>query len=1003
MPSATPSRWPSGAALWANMAVIYVVWGSTYFGIAIAIETMPPFLMAAIRFGIAGLILLAFDLLRHPEARRWPTRRQLRDSAIVGGLLLGVGNGFVVFGQSLQVPSGVAAILIAMMPLWFALLGWLYLRERLPRLVVGAIAVGFAGTALLIWPGGDGANSFDPLGVLILLLAPLGWAHGSIYSQRRAQLPPSPLTASGIQMLAGGAVTFAEALVTGEPARFHPEAISTASLLALVYLIFIGSMLAYTSYAWLLRNAPLSLVGTYAYVNPVVAVGLGTLFLGETLSVRTIVASAIILAAVAIIVTTRSRLPSVQGDDEKSEAAAGTSASPSSPAPRRPAGSPLREHRPADSRANRHVSGRLDSDLEPADDAKRHAAPRPDRGRLWANMAVIYVVWGSTYFGIAIAIETMPPFLMAAIRFAIAGLILLAFDLLRHPEARRCRRAGSCATRSSSERCSSGVGNGFVVFGQSLEVPSGIAAILVETMPFWFALLGWLYFRERLPRVVLGAIALGFVGTMLLIWPAGEGANRFDPLGILFLLLAELGWAHGSIYSQRRAQLPASPLTASSIQMFAGAAVMVVEAVVSGEPARFQPEAISSASLLALAYLIVFGSMLAYTSYAWLLRNAPLSLVGTYAYVNPVVAIALGTLFLARAAQRTNDRVVRDHPRRRGDHRDCPRPAPDGAAGRRGGDGGGLGPTGGGRDGRGQALEALGRERLAAQRPVLAVAERVVGLDERVELARALVDHRGLGVAQVALDRELVRVAVRAVDLDRVERAGDRVVGRVPLRERRLARVPDAVVLQEAGAPDEEPAGLDPGEHLREHLLHELVLADLVAERLALVGVLERGVEAGLREAHVARRRPCTGPGRSRSSRSGSPRPPRRSGARPPTRTSSMLMSPVLPARIPSLPWSVPVDRPFMPRSSTNAVTPRWPFDRSTEAKTRKWSATSARLIQIFWPFRTYESPSRRAVEARLPASVPTPGLGQPERRQLLALRLGDEPALPSARRSPTA
>ena len=125
-----------------------------------------------------------------------------------------------------------------------------------------------------------------------------------------------------------------------------------------------------------------------------------------------------------------------------------------------------------------------------------------------------------------------------------------------------------------------GVGNGFVVFGQSLEVPSGIAAILVETMPFWFALLGWLYFRERLPRIVLGAIALGFVGTMLLIWPAGEGANRFDPLGILFLLLAELGWAHGSIYSQRRAQLPASPLTASSIQMFAGAAVMVVEAVV---------------------------------------------------------------------------------------------------------------------------------------------------------------------------------------------------------------------------------------------------------------------------------------------------------------------------------------------------------------------------------------------------------------------------------------
>jgi drug/metabolite transporter (DMT)-like permease len=307
MPKATPRAGPSAAALWANMLVIYVVWGSTYFGIAIAIETMPPFLMAAIRFTIAGVILLLWDLLRHPEARRWPTRRQLLDSAIVGGLLLGIGNGFVVFGQK-TVPSGVAAILIAMMPLWFALLGWLYLRERLPRMVLFAIAVGFGGTALLIWPAGEGANVFDPLGILILLLAPLGWAHGSIYSMRRAKLPPSPLSASGMQMLAGGAVTGLWALLTGEPASFRPEAISAESLTALVYLIFIGSMLAYTSYAWLLRNAPLPLIGTYAYVNPVVAVALGTVFLGEQLSLRTIVASVVILAAVAIIVTARGRL-----------------------------------------------------------------------------------------------------------------------------------------------------------------------------------------------------------------------------------------------------------------------------------------------------------------------------------------------------------------------------------------------------------------------------------------------------------------------------------------------------------------------------------------------------------------------------------------------------------------------------------------------------------------------------------------------------------------------
>jgi drug/metabolite transporter (DMT)-like permease len=300
-------RGPSPLALWTNMAVIYVIWGSTYFGIALAIKTIPPFMMATTRFAIAGAILVAFDLLRHPEARRWPTKRQLLDSAIVGGLLLGIGNGFVSIGE-LTVPSGIAAILIAMMPLWFALLGWLYLRQRLPRLVVGAIALGFLGTALLVWPAGEGANSFDSFGILILFLAPLGWAHGSIYSVARAKLPPSPLTASGLQMLAGAGVTAIEAVIVGEPSRFDPSGVSLESVLAIVYLVLFGSMLAYTAYGWLLRNAPLSLVSTYAYVNPVVAVALGAAFLHEEISVRTIIAAAIILAAVAIIVSARGRL-----------------------------------------------------------------------------------------------------------------------------------------------------------------------------------------------------------------------------------------------------------------------------------------------------------------------------------------------------------------------------------------------------------------------------------------------------------------------------------------------------------------------------------------------------------------------------------------------------------------------------------------------------------------------------------------------------------------------
>jgi drug/metabolite transporter (DMT)-like permease len=289
------------------MAVVYIVWGSTYFAIAVAIRTIPPFLMASVRFVIAGAILVAFDLLRHPEARRWPTRRQLIDSAIVGCLLLGIGNGFVSLGER-TVPSGIAAILIAMMPLWFALLGWVYLRQRLPRIVLGAIGLGFLGTALLVWPAGAGANRFDAGGILVLFLAPLGWAHGSIYSANRAKLPPSPLTASGLQMLAGAAFTLVESVIIGEPAAFDPSKVSFESALALVYLVVFGSMLAYTAYGWLLRNAPLSLVSTYAYVNPIVAVALGAALLHEPISARTVVAAAVILVAVAIIVTARSRL-----------------------------------------------------------------------------------------------------------------------------------------------------------------------------------------------------------------------------------------------------------------------------------------------------------------------------------------------------------------------------------------------------------------------------------------------------------------------------------------------------------------------------------------------------------------------------------------------------------------------------------------------------------------------------------------------------------------------
>jgi drug/metabolite transporter (DMT)-like permease len=324
---------PSALKLWAAMLTLYVVWGSTYLGIAVSIQTIPPFFMGAIRFAIAGTVLLVFELVRHRGELTWPSRRQWRDSAIVGVLLLGFGNGFVALGER-TVPSGIAAILIAMMPLWLAVFGWLYFRERLPRIVVLGVVIGLVGVALLVWPVGAGANAFDAFGIIVLMLSPIAWSHGSLFSARAAHLPPRPLVATSLQMLLAAVVLGVIGVLVGELESFHPAKVSTASLLALTYLIVVGSMVAFNAYAWLLRNAPLSLIGTYAYVNPVVAVGLGAIFLAEPISLRTVVAAAVILAAVAMIVTARgrmSRTAPVKAPEPPIPASASASA-PSAPA-----------------------------------------------------------------------------------------------------------------------------------------------------------------------------------------------------------------------------------------------------------------------------------------------------------------------------------------------------------------------------------------------------------------------------------------------------------------------------------------------------------------------------------------------------------------------------------------------------------------------------------------------------------------------------------------------
>jgi drug/metabolite transporter (DMT)-like permease len=307
------------SSIWAAMLVLYLVWGSTYLGIAIAVESIPPFVMASARFLIAGSILLAWSIARGGRSFAMPTRRQWRDSGIVGALLLGGGMGMVAYGEQ-TVPSGIAALLVAMMPVWVAVLGWIFLRERLPRLAGIGIVVGFAGVAILVGPSTTGAvDGLDRLGLMALLISPIAWSIGSLFASHRADLPDRPLVATGLQMVLGGGVLAVMAIVSGELADLDPGAITRASIMAFLYLTIIGSLVAFTAFGWLLRVAPLPLVTTYAYVNPVVAVVLGWIVVGETIDARTALAGAVIVGAVALIITSRGRMAGSRTDRERLE------------------------------------------------------------------------------------------------------------------------------------------------------------------------------------------------------------------------------------------------------------------------------------------------------------------------------------------------------------------------------------------------------------------------------------------------------------------------------------------------------------------------------------------------------------------------------------------------------------------------------------------------------------------------------------------------------------
>jgi len=282
----------------AAFAAVYVIWGSTYLAIRIAIETMPPFAMAGIRFVIAGALLYGWQRWRGAPA---PLRIHWRSATIIGALLLLGGNGGVTWAEQ-EIPSGLAALIIATVPIWIVVFG--ALRPGTPRpsrRTLAGVLLGMAGIALLIGPSDLAADQqIRTISYVALLLSPMLWALGSLYS-RGARLPNAQLQGIGMEMLAGGALLLLAATVTGEWATFDVAAVSLRSAVALVYLIFIGAIIGFSAYIWLLTNTTPTKATTYAYVNPVVAVFLGWAILSEPVTPAMLAAMTIILFSVALI------------------------------------------------------------------------------------------------------------------------------------------------------------------------------------------------------------------------------------------------------------------------------------------------------------------------------------------------------------------------------------------------------------------------------------------------------------------------------------------------------------------------------------------------------------------------------------------------------------------------------------------------------------------------------------------------------------------------------
>jgi drug/metabolite transporter (DMT)-like permease len=296
-----PERRPRAAAFVFAFAAVYLIWGSTYLAIRVAVGTLPPFLLAGMRFIAAGLIMVAW--LAATRGFRL-TGRQMRDNAICGVLLLLGGNGMVVWSEQ-TIPSGITTLLISLNPLLFVLGEWMLPRGRRPTLATAfGIVLGLGGLFMLVAPGGAATNDLRGCGGLIL--ATVFWTAGSLYSHH-AREPADPIVGATFQMLSGGVALLLVALCAGEASRFAWAHVTTRSLEAWAYLVIAGSLVAFPAYVWILKHSTPARASTYAYVNPVVAVFLGWLILGEPVSSRTFLSCAVIVAGVAIITWQKAR------------------------------------------------------------------------------------------------------------------------------------------------------------------------------------------------------------------------------------------------------------------------------------------------------------------------------------------------------------------------------------------------------------------------------------------------------------------------------------------------------------------------------------------------------------------------------------------------------------------------------------------------------------------------------------------------------------------------